>query len=229
MSGEFGIGVRMTPHEAGERPTVDSSELPRRRAAVASLGAQVRELVDAVVSTEVETEELERCAAQVGALTEALRSRRRERNVPASVDDLPGGIRMYNPVVGAGSPLAPPLEVELGSGTAAARCTLGLAYEGLPTYGHGGVSALLADQVLGGAVAASGNPGMTTELTLRYRRPVPLRTPLLVSGETVHMSGRWVQATGLIAAADRPDRPLVEAEARFACLNPEQARRLFPS
>jgi hypothetical protein len=229
MSGEFGIGVRMTPQGAEERPSVDLSELPRRRAAVAALGVQVRELVDAVVSTEVETEELERCAAQVGALTEALSARRRERNVPAAVDDLLGGIRMYNPVVGAGSPLAPPLEVELGAGTAAAHCTLGLAYEGPPTYGHGGVSALLADQILGAAVAASGNPGMTTELTLRYRRPVPLRTPLLVTAETVDVSGRWVKATGQIAAADRPDRSLVEAKATFTCLNPDQARRLFPN
>jgi acyl-coenzyme A thioesterase PaaI-like protein len=218
----------MTPHDMGERPPADSSELQRRRAAVATLGAQVRELVDAVVSTEVETEELERCAAQVGALTEALGARRRERNVPAAVDDLLGGVRMYNPVVGAGSPLAPPLEVELGSGTAAAGCTLGPAYEGPPTYVHGGVSALLADQVLGSAVAASGNRGMTTELTLRYRRPVPLRTPLLVTAETVDVSGRWVRATGAIAAAERPDRPLVEVQATFTCLRPDQARRLFP-
>jgi acyl-coenzyme A thioesterase PaaI-like protein len=188
----------------------------------------VRELVDAVVSTEVETEELERCAAQVGALTEALSTRRREREARAAVDDLLAGVRMYNPVIGAGSPLAPPLEVERGSGTAVASCELGLAYEGPPTYVHGGVSALLADQVLGAAAAASGNPGMTTELTLRYRRPVPLRTPLVVSAETVDVSGRWVRAVGTIAATERPDRPLVEAQATFACLSPDQARRLFP-
>ena len=228
MSAEFGSGVRMTPHDMGARPPADSSELRRRRAAVATLGAQVRELVDAVVSTEVETGELERCAAQVAALTEALGARRRERNRPAAVDDLLGGVRMYNPVVGAGSPLAPPLDVELGAGTAVAGCTLGLTYEGPPTYVHGGVSALLADQVLGSAVASSGNPGMTTELTLRYRRPVPLRTPLLVSAETVDVSGRWVRATGAIAAAERPDRPLVEVQGTFTCLRPDQARRLFP-
>jgi acyl-coenzyme A thioesterase PaaI-like protein len=182
-----------------------------------------------VVGTEVATEELERCAGQVGALTEALGARRRERNMPASVDDLLRGVRMYNPVSGAGNPLAPPMQVELGSGTAVAGCTLGLAYEGPPTYVHGGVSALLADQVLGAAVAASGNPGMTTELTLRYRRPVPLGTPLLVSGETVDVSGRWVRATAAIAAAERPDRSLVEAQATFTCLSQDQARRLFPS
>ncbi|HEX4362590.1 MAG TPA: PaaI family thioesterase [Pseudonocardia sp.] len=227
MSSEFGTGVRMTPHDRAER-SADSPALPRRRAAVAELGAQVRALVDAVVGTEVETDELERCAAQVGALTEALGARRREHNAPAAVDDLLGGVRMYNPVSGAGSPLSPPLEVELGAGTATGRTALGLPFEGPPTYVHGGVSALLADQILGAAVAASGNPGMTTELSLRYRRPVPLLTPLLVSGETVDVSGRWVRATGVIAAADQPDRTLVEAEATFVCLNPEQARRLFP-
>lgn len=227
MSSEFGTGVRMTPHDIAQ-PSADSPALLRRRAAVAELGAQVRALVDAVVGTEVETAELQRCAAQVGALAEALSTRRREGNALAAVDDLLEGVRMYNPVSGAGSPLAPPMQVELGEGTATGRTALGLPFEGPPTYVHGGVSALLADHILGGAVAASGNPGMTTALSLRYRRPVPLRTPLLVSGETVDVSGRWVRATGAIAAAERPDRTLVEAEATFACLNPEQARRLFP-
>ena len=39
---------------------------------------------------------------------------------------------------------------------------------------HGGVSALVLDQVLGEAAGAGGKPGMTGTLTLRYRRGTPL-------------------------------------------------------
>jgi hypothetical protein len=123
--------------------------------------------------------------------------------MPASVDDLRGGIRMFNPVIGVGNPLAPPLRIEAGEDGVEGRCTLGLAYEGPPMHGHGGVSAMLLDQVLGHASAATGSPGVTTDLSVRYLRPVPLDVPLRVWGR------------------------VVEAEGRFLKLRPEQARRLF--
>lgn len=49
-----------------------------------------------------------------------------------------------------------------------------------PLYGYGGVSAMLVDQLLGHAAAASGHSGVTTELTVRHRRPVPLDAPLRI-------------------------------------------------
>ena len=39
---------------------------------------------------------------------------------------------------------------------------------------HGGVAALILDQVLGEAAGAGGKPGMTGTLTLRYRQGTPL-------------------------------------------------------
>ena len=39
---------------------------------------------------------------------------------------------------------------------------------------HGGVVALVLDQVLGEAAAAGGSPGMTGTLTLRYEQNTPL-------------------------------------------------------
>jgi Thioesterase superfamily len=106
-------------------------------------------------------------------------------------------------------------------------CTLGHAYEGPPMYGHGGVSAMLIDQLLGHAAAASGHPGVTTELSVRYRRPVPLDVPLRIWGRVIETEGRRVSAAGGITTAAEPDVPLVEAEARFARLRLDQARRLF--
>ena len=83
-------------------------------------------------------------------------------------------------------------------------------------YGHGGVSAMLIDQLLGHAAAASGHPGVTTELSVRYRRPVPLDVPLRIWGRVTGTEGRRVSAVGGITTAAEPDVPLVEAEAWFA-------------
>ena len=50
------------------------------------------------------------------------------------------------------------------------------AYEGPPTCVHGGVIAETFDEMLGAANMVAGNPGMTGTLTVRYRKPTPLRT-----------------------------------------------------
>jgi uncharacterized protein (TIGR00369 family) len=130
-------------------------------------------------------------------------------------------------VTGAGNPFAPPLRIEAGEDGVEGRCTLGLAYEGPPMHGHGGVSAMLLDQALGHASAATGSPGVTTDLSVRYRRPVPLDVPLRVWARVVEAAGRRTSVVGAITTVDEPDVPLVQAEARFLKLRPDQARRLF--
>lgn len=198
-----------------------------RREAVAELGAGLRTLTDLLVRTEVGAEVLRDAARQLREVAPALRERIRDVAEPASVDDLTGGVRMFNPVIGAGNPIAPPLRIEISADGAEGWCTLGQAYEGPPMYGHGGMSAMLIDQLLGHAAAASGHPGVTTDLSVRYRRPVPLDVPLRVWGRVVKVEGRRISAVGGITTAAEPGVPLVEAEARFARLRLDQAGRLF--
>jgi hypothetical protein len=134
---------------------------------------------------------------------------------------------MFNPVTGTGNPLAPPMRIEIGENGVEAWCTLGQAYEGPPMHTHGGVSAMLLDQVLGEAAMAAGHPGVTTDLSMRYRRTVPLDVPLRVWGRVVGSEGGRTSVTGGITTADEPDVQLVEADGRFFRLRPDQARRLF--
>jgi hypothetical protein len=209
----------------GDRPLTD--KLADRRAAVAELGAELRALTDLITRTEVGADVLRDSAQRVREMAPALRERIRGLAEPASVDNLMGGVRMFNPVIGAGNPIAPPLRIEYGEDGVVGWCTLGHAYEGPPMYGHGGVSAMLIDQLLGHAAAASGHPGVTTDLSVRYRRPVPLDVPLRVWGRVTGTQGRRVSAVGGITTAAEPDVPLVEADARFARLRPDQARRMF--
>jgi uncharacterized protein (TIGR00369 family) len=134
---------------------------------------------------------------------------------------------MFNPVIGAGNPLAPPLRIEAGENGTEARCTLGPVYEGPPMHIHGGVSAMLLDQVFGHACAAAGGPGVTTELSVRYLRPVPLDVPLRIWARVVEAQGPRTALAGGITTADEPDVPLVQASARFLKMRRDQARRLF--
>jgi acyl-coenzyme A thioesterase PaaI-like protein len=203
-------------------------DLPdERRRAIADLGDALRTAVELATATEAAPEELRRCAALLRAATAPLARPARDRSTMPSADDLRAGIRMYNPVTGPGSAVAPPVRIEVVAGRAVGECTLGLAHEGPPTYAHGGISALLLDQMLGHVVNAAGRPGLTVALDVRYRAPVPLQTPLRLSAEVTESTGRTVTATGAIATAGDPHTPLVQATATFVALRPEQLAELF--
>jgi hypothetical protein len=201
--------------------------LEARREAIAELGEALREIFQQATATEVGTEDLRRAAAQIRAATEPLGAQQRKRPDLPSADNLLRGVRLYNPVSGPGNPMAPPLRVTVLEQGVIATCTLGLAYEGPPTFVHGGVSALLLDQLLGHAAGASGHPGMTVNLTTRYRAPVPLQTPLHLAAQVTDVSGRKITAEGFIATAAEPDQPLVEATGLFIGIQLAQAQRLF--
>jgi hypothetical protein len=200
---------------------------PARRQAVAELGEALRTLIQQATATEAATEDLLRAAAQIRETTAPLAEHQRTREQLPSTDDLLQGIRTYNPVCGIGSALAPPLRIELVDGVSIGTCTLGLAYEGPPMYVHGGVSALLMDQMLGHATTSSGHPGMTVNLSTQYRSPVPLQTPLHLTAAVIGVDGRKVTTRGTIATAAEPDRVLVEATGIFVALGQEQAQKLF--
>ncbi|GIF22835.1 hypothetical protein BJ973_000807 [Actinoplanes tereljensis] len=198
-----------------------------RREAITELGEALRLLVDQATTTEMPADDLLRAAAELREVAARLGVRTRDRSTLASADDLLGGVRMYNPVTGGGSALAPPLHIEVVAGVAIGRCTLGLAFEGPPRFAHGGVSAMLLDQILGHAVVASGNPGMTVRLDMVYRAPVPLCTPLRLTAEVQQVDGRRVTATGTIATEAEPDTVLVSASGTFMGLRADQTKRLF--
>ena len=204
-----------------------TAELTERRAAVAELGDALRVLTSSAIGSEVAVDVLRAVAGDVRALATTLAERQRRLDEPSSVDDLPRGHRAYNPVVGSGNPVAPPMRVEIVDGAAIGWCTLDWRYEGPVTYAHGGVSALLLDQLMGHAAAAAGHPGVTGRLEVRYRATVPLGEPLRLHAELIDVLGVRAAVRGSISLATAPDDALVEAEGRFLALRPEQATRLF--
>jgi acyl-coenzyme A thioesterase PaaI-like protein len=206
-----------------------TDEIADRRDAVAELGAALRELTTSAIGSEVPTDVLRGVAAGARGLAATLAERQRRLDEVSSVDDIERGQRPFNPVVGSGNPVAPPMRVEIIDGAAVGSCTLDWRYEGPFTYAHGGVSALLLDQIMGYAAAASGHPSVTGRLELRYRSMVPLGRPLRIEARLIDVLGVRAAIRGSISLASDPDDALVEAEGRFLALRAEQTARLFGS
>jgi len=107
-----------------------------------------------------------------------------------------------SPVVGTLSPIAPgtfkwSLSVD-DSCPERLQCTavgsMRAAYEGPPAHVHGGMIALIFDEVLGIINIANNCPGMTGKLEVRYRRPTPLFVELRCVARIDRIEGRRVHS-----------------------------------
>ncbi|HNM96658.1 MAG TPA: PaaI family thioesterase [Marmoricola sp.] len=140
------------------------------------LADSVRRLADASLRTTIDPDRVVRLQAIIDEVTDEL-----------AADQIPGsfGVALTasgevrgdgNAVVGLRNPIAVPLHVQRdpSRGRVEAQFHLGALYEGPPTCVHGGVVALILDQLSGEAASAGGAPGMTGTLTVRYRQPTPL-------------------------------------------------------
>ncbi|GAA3976204.1 PaaI family thioesterase [Thermobifida alba] len=177
---------------------VDPHELP---AELLTLVDRVRELVDAVAHTDADPAELAAASRTVDELTERLGARRRP--VGAMVRQTWEGGRvdyntLANVVSGPANPVAPLRNLRATDDGLYGEVTLDSFYEGPPGFVHGGWVAALLDQVLGEATAVFGRVCMTGNLTVDYRRPTPLNTPLTVSSRITGVERRKVFVSGEI-------------------------------
>lgn len=90
---------------------------------------------------------------------------------------------------------------------------------GLDTVVHGGIQATILDEVMGVAAQLSlpGDAGdaacVTAEMSLRYRRPVPMDGPVVARATVEQIVGRDIHVTGRIV--DDEGQPLTEATSRW--------------
>lgn len=187
-------------------------EIARQADLYGPLTDSVRELIEVALLTEVDDPEVRQAREHIEAAREIL-SRRR---IPG-----PYGVRWGasgqkrawgNAAAGLRNAIAPPLDIDCEpDGRASVDFHLGSAYEGPAGLTHGGISALVLDQVLGAAAEAGGAPGMTGTLTLRYRRPTPLGA-LHAEARIDRLEGVKTIVTGHLSG---PDGICVEAEGIF--------------
>ena len=209
--------------------TNDSGTIPDAEplAAASDLAAALRELIEVSVTTTVGPGEVRGAVELVREATERLVVARRPVQQVSELDDLASGRRVFNMVSGAASALAPPLRLRREADGLVGEVTLGVAFEGPPSFVHGGMSALLMDQVLGDTAGAFGVWGMTAHLELDYRGPLPIGETLLLRGRVAESDGRKSLIVGTIALAAAPDTALVEARGLFVTPGREKLEAYF--
>lgn len=161
-----------------EYRTVDMTdeEFAAEQALYGGLTEALRRLNEVSLRTTVSPELVATATREVEEITARLEAEMIPANFGVVVTNN-GRVRGYgNTVVGLRNPLAPPLQIvqDRIKGGASSEFFLNALYEGPPGKVHGGVLALVLDQIFGEAAAAGGTPGMTGTLTLRYRKPTAL-------------------------------------------------------
>lgn len=201
---------------------ISPEELHRQEELYGPFTQAVRGLVDATIRTTVDDEEIQRAQAEIEAITARLTASQIDGSYGVRFGAEGRGRPWGNTVVGLRNPAAPPLVIERDpsqNGDVWSDFHLGAAYEGPPTLVHGGVSALILDQMLGESAGAGGKPGMTGTLTLRYRQGTPLG-PLRAEAWIDRSEGIKTWAKGHIIG---PNGVTVEAEGVF--ILPKWARQ----
>jgi acyl-coenzyme A thioesterase PaaI-like protein len=198
----------------------------------ARLAAALRALIDtAMTMPDATSEQLVDAAARVEGVVASLagvvdRTIAAGYSPRAHADYLP-----RSPAIGAASPLSPgTIEWDVVDDADRAdvpynKCVVATgampaAYEGPPSFVHGGVIALMFDELLGVANIANGCPGMTGTLTIKYRRPTPLFQPLRWTAWVERVEGRRIRSRAEVSVGDE-----LCAEADGIFVQPSEWRR----
>lgn len=77
-------------------------------------------------------------------------------------------------------------------------------HQGYPGRLHGGIASTVLDETIGRAINLTDPAawGVTVELTVRYRRPVPLGSEIIARGRITKDSGRLFEGTAEILLDD---------------------------
>jgi uncharacterized protein (TIGR00369 family) len=93
----------------------------------------------------------------------------------------------------------------LETGEVVAKFTPREEHQGYPGRLHGGIAASVLDEVIGRAVNPQGLAavwGVTVELTVKYRKPIPLGQTLTAVGRITQRKGRFFEGSGEILLSD---------------------------
>ncbi|AMM21863.1 hypothetical protein AX769_19045 [Frondihabitans sp. PAMC 28766] len=195
--------------------------------AALDLSAAVRAVLVATSATEADSARLVEATTLARRIEGLLASDLRPLDTVPSIDDLEHGIRYFNPVSGAANPMALPLVFETEGDGILARATFDRRFEGPPGHLHGGIIALVFDEILGQANMTGGGWGMTAYLNSTYRRALPLDVELVLHARVTEIDGRKTTVTGWISTAAEPETRFAEASALFVEPRPEKKAGYF--
>ncbi len=189
---------------------ISAAEHDRLQALYSPLTDAMRRMIEAGIQSRADEASIREAQALVEAAVDKLGGAGQGEQVRLAVGQRP--VVWGNPVTGVRNAIAPPLVMhEEPDGLWWSEFELGEAYQGPPGWVHGGVLAMVLDQLLGEA-ASDGltKPLFTGTITLRYLRGTPLgklraeaaieRTDghkTFVSGHMYDAEGKTVEAEGI--------------------------------
>ena len=192
---------------------ISADEYDRIKALHQPLAEAVRRLVDASLHSGADEETIIAARQTIDEVSEMLERTPADR--PRTLRHAETGLPVVwrNPAVGQHNPLAPPMTTHHdGAGRCWSEFTLGPVYEGPPVLVHGGICALLLDQLLGEvATNQLSMPKFTGTITLKYLRGTPLG-PLRAEAWVERTEGHKTYARGTLGDAQGTT---VEAEGVF--------------
>jgi hypothetical protein len=172
----------------------------------------VRRLIEASIRTGADADAIERARQAIDEVSRQLESVPPSR--PRMLRHVETGLPVVwgNPAAGQHNPVAPPMTARHEGSRCWSEFTLGPVYEGPPGLVHGGICALLLDQLLGEvATEQLSKPKLTGTITLKYLRGTPLG-PLRAEAWVESTEGYKTYARGFLADAQGTT---VEAEGVF--------------
>ncbi len=135
-------------------------------------------------------------AIMQGALREMKRTL-----IEGDVSD-PGNYFPYSPIVGVHNAIAPPVRMRLDGEVMRGEVTVPAQYVGPPGMVHGGVIALIFDELLGAANVSMGCGGFTGTLSVRYVNTTPIEEPLTMAAWIDRVERRKVFTVGELRHGD---------------------------
>jgi hypothetical protein len=184
------------------RWTFGVTPLPQATRAAALL----RRVAGRIDALEQEDEALERLVEDLARAEDALRDVTPQDATPRVGPAAGGDGRVYVDHafdIGSHNPCFPEYELVVEDPTRAhGSVTFPVVYEGPPGIVHGGFLAVFFDCVVQHHNCEVGLAGKTTSLTVEYRRPTPLLTPLDLALER-SVEGDRIRSEGTLSAGER--------------------------
>lgn len=213
------------PETSGEAGGgVPEAQRTDRAASWRALTFAIRRLCDASVATAVPAEAIDAARSLVEEAATGLAAARHEETYSGlhrygGDAPSPKSLLPLSPIVGEYNPLAPDLELAFRDGRVVGTATLGRKYVGPPNAVHGGVTAMLADQLLSLVPPARGLRMVTKSMRVDYKRHTPLDTPLEFEAWCEEEDGKSARALCEIRANGKVT---VEGEGKFVAYVPRK-------
>ena len=93
-------------------------------------------------------------------------------------------------------------------------------YTGPPGHCHGGIIATILDEAMGKVNKLRNVVALTSEITVKYQKPVPLKQPLRVESREVSVEGR--KHINMAEILNEKDEVLARSQGVFIAIDPKR-------